>query len=270
MSAAPAPQEPSNRSSFANKRTLVTGGARGIGYATALRLAQSGARVGVLDRDEAEANRAVQEIEADPIVRERGGGSLALVADVTDEAAVQGAVTAFVAAAGGLDILVNNAGITRDNLLFRMSSEDWDRVLETNLRSMFLCARAAQEHLVPQRSGRIVNVSSRSALGSRGQANYAAAKAGVQGLTATLAIELGPFGITANAVAPGFVRTAMTDATAARLGRTAAEFQADAASRIPLGRVAEPEEIAAAIAFLASDDASYVTGQTLYVTGGAR
>ena len=258
------------RPGFSGKRALITGAAAGIGFATSVRLARAGAQVGMLDRSGAHAQRAAQEIHADPIVRASGGGGIALEADVTEETAVHEAVAAFVATAGGLDILVNNAGITRDNLLFRMSTEDWDRVLDTNLRSMFLCARAAQRTMVEQRSGRIVNVSSRSALGNRGQANYAAAKAGVQGLTATLAIELGPFGITANAVAPGFVRTAMTDATAARVGRSAAEYQEEVAARIPLGRVAEPEEIAAAIAFLASDEASYVSGQTLYVTGGAR
>jgi 3-oxoacyl-[acyl-carrier protein] reductase len=143
-------------------------------------------------------------------------------------------------------------------------------VLNTNLTSMFLCCQAAQRVMVPQRYGRIVNLSSRSALGNRGQANYAAAKAGVQGLTATLAIELGPYDITVNAVAPGYIATPMTAATAERVGSTAEEHQTMAAERTPLRRVGRPEEVAAVIAFLASDEASYVSGQTLYVNGGAR
>src|SRR3712207_1991915 len=171
---------------------------------------------------------------------------------------------------GRYDVLVNNAGITRDNLLFRMPIADWDAVLATNLRSIFLCCRAAQRHMVAARYGKIVSLSSRSALGNRGQVNYAAAKAGVQGLTATLAIELGPFNINVNAVAPGYIATAMTAATAERVGATAEEHRRMAAERTPLGRVGQPEEVAAVIAFLASDDASYVSGQTLYVNGGAR
>jgi 3-oxoacyl-[acyl-carrier protein] reductase len=171
---------------------------------------------------------------------------------------------------GKLDVLVNNAGITRDNLLFKMPAADWDAVLTTNLTSMFHCCQAAQRHMVAARYGRIVNLSSRSALGNRGQVNYAAAKAGVQGLTATLAIELGPFNINVNAVAPGYIATAMTAATAERMGATPADHQKYAAEQTPLRRVGQPEEIASVVAFLASDDASYVSGQTLYVNGGAR
>ena len=179
-------------------------------------------------------------------------------------------MTAIAERHGRIDVLVNNAGLTRDNLLFRMTDDEWDSVLDVNLKSVFLCARAVQRVMVPAGRGRIVSLSSRSALGNRGQANYAAAKAGIQGLTATLAAELGPYGITANAVAPGYVATAMTDATARRLGMEPEDHRAKAAENIPLGRVAFPEDIAAVVAFLASDDARFVTGQTLYVTGGQR
>ncbi len=167
-------------------------------------------------------------------------------------------------------MLVNNAGVTRDNLVFKMSDDDWDTVLGINLRGAFLCSRSAQRHMVSARYGRIVSISSRSALGNRGQANYAAAKAGIQGLTATLAIELGPFNITVNAVAPGYIATAMTAAAAERTGVSPAEHQRRAAELTPLRRVGQPEEVAAVIAFLASDDASFVSGQTVHVNGGAR
>ena len=179
---------------------------------------------------------------------------------------VDGTLEAF----GRLDILVNNAGITRDDLLFKMPKENWDAVIATNLTSLFLCCQAASGPMVKAKYGRIVSLSSRSALGNRGQVNYAAAKAGVQGITATLSLELGPFGITVNAVAPGFIATAMTDATATRVGFDPAEYQKLASEQIPLRRVGQPEEVASVIAFLASDEASYVTGQTLYINGGAR
>jgi 3-oxoacyl-[acyl-carrier protein] reductase len=151
-----------------------------------------------------------------------------------------------------------------------MTENDWDDVIDVNLKGVFLMARAAQRHMVPARTGAFVNVSSTSALGNRGQVNYSAAKAGIQGLTATLAVELGPYGIRANAVAPGFVATSMTDAMAVRLGSTPDIIQAAYAKTIPLQRVGQPEDIAAVIAFLASDDAAYVSGQTIYVHGGGR
>ncbi|HST42974.1 MAG TPA: 3-oxoacyl-ACP reductase FabG [Conexibacter sp.] len=249
---------------FSGQVAVVTGAAGGIGAAVAQRLADEGATVAVLDRDEAGAGATADRIEAG------GGSAVAYAVDVAVTAEVDRVIGDVAARNGRLDVLVNNAGVTRDNLLFKMSDEEWDSVIDVNLKSVFLCARAAQRVMVPARSGKIVSLSSRSALGNRGQANYAAAKAGIQGLTATLAQELGPFGINVNAVAPGFVATEMTDLTARRQGMEPEEFQARVAQAIPLRRVAFPADIAAVVAFLASEDARHVTGQTLYVTGGQR
>ena len=241
---------------------LVTGAARGIGAATALRLATEGASVALADLDESQAQQAAQQIDAS------GELTLAIACNVAESDQVQQMVDRTVERFGRLDILVNNAGITRDNLLFKMSEDDWDAVIGVHLRGAFLCARAAQKPMVEQQYGRIISLSSVSALGNRGQVNYSAAKAGLQGLTRTLSIELGPFGITANAVAPGFIDTEMTRTTAARMGLTPEQLQAGAAARIALRRVAQPSEVASVIAFLASDDASYVSGQVIYVNGG--
>jgi 3-oxoacyl-[acyl-carrier protein] reductase len=249
---------------FADRVAVVTGAARGIGAATAHRLAAEGAAVAVVDLDEERSRAVADEITA------AGGRAVGIGCDVTDPDAVAATTDRVVETYGGLHVLVNNAGITRDDLLFKMPLPAWEAVLTTNLTSMFLCCQAAQRHMVEARYGRIVNLSSRSALGNRGQVNYAAAKAGVQGLTATLAIELGPFNVTVNAVAPGYVATAMTAATAERVGSSPEEHQRMVAEHTPLRRVAQPAEIASVIAFLASDDASYVSGQTLYVNGGAR
>lgn len=247
---------------FTDRVAVVTGAAQGIGAATALRLAAEGAAVAVLDRDEPDETAAR--------ITAAGGVARAYVCDVTDRGAVQAVFDRVATDLGSPQILVNNAGITRDDLFFRLSEEDWNAVLAVNLTGAYHCAQVAQRFMVAQRYGRIVSLSSRSALGNRGQANYAAAKAGIQGLTATLALELGPYGITVNAVAPGYIATAMTAATAHRVGVTAEDHQKSAADRTPLGRVGQPEEVAAVIAFLASDEASYVSGQTLYVNGGAR
>jgi 3-oxoacyl-[acyl-carrier protein] reductase len=249
---------------FTDRVAVVTGGAQGIGAATAALLAAGGASVAVIDITADRSASIVEKITSD------GGRALAVACDVTDADAVTAMTQQVVDTWGRVDVLVNNAGITRDNLLFKMPAHEWNAVLTTNLTSMFLCCQSVQKYMVEQRYGKIVNLSSRSALGSRGQVNYAAAKAGVQGLTATLAIELGPFNINVNAVAPGYIATAMTAATAERVGATPEDHQKHAAANTPLRRVGQPEEVASVIAFLASDEASYVSGQTLYVNGGAR
>jgi 3-oxoacyl-[acyl-carrier protein] reductase len=189
-------------------------------------------------------------------------------ADVSDAEQVATAVGKVAAELGPPVVLINNAGIIRDNLLFKMSEDDWDMVLGVHLRGAFLMSRATQKFMVEQRFGRIVNLSSSSALGNRGQVNYSAAKAGMQGFTKTLAIELGQFGVTANAVAPGFIATDMTAATAARVGMGFEEFQAAAASQIPVRRVGQPDDIAHVISFLVSEGAGFVSGQVIYVAGG--
>ena len=241
---------------------LVTGAARGIGAAIASRLSADGAAVALADLDLPGCEALAGELA------QAGGRALAIGCDVSDASAVQHMVDATIAGLGHLDILVNNAGIIRDNLLFKMTDDDWDRVIGVHLRGAFLCARAAQKPMVERKYGRIISVSSTSALGNRGQANYSAAKAGIQGLTRTLAIELGKFGITANAVAPGFIDTDMTRATAQRMGVTPEAFAAGASQYIHLGRIGQPSEVASVVAFLASDDASYVSGQVIYVAGG--
>jgi 3-oxoacyl-[acyl-carrier protein] reductase len=241
---------------------VVTGAARGIGAAVAVRLAAEGRAVAVLDLDEAGCKDTVEKITA------VGGKAIPVGADVSDEAQVEAAVTRVAEELGAPTILVNNAGVLRDNLLFKMSASDWDTVMNVHLRGAFLMSRAAQRHMVDATFGRIVNLSSSSALGNRGQVNYSAAKAGLQGFTKTLAIELGKFGVTANAVAPGFIVTDMTAATAARVGKDFEDFQAAAATRIPVRRVGVPDDIANAIAFFTGDAAGFVSGQVLYVAGG--
>ncbi|HZP53638.1 glucose 1-dehydrogenase [Actinocrinis sp.] len=250
-------------SRFEGKVAIVTGAAQGIGAAIARRLANEGAKVGVVDLTADRAQGTVDQIVKD------GGEAFAVGADVSKTADVQAAVAAVVEEFGRIDILVNNAGITRDNLLFKMSDEDWDSVIAVNLRSAFLMSRECQKHFVAQKYGKIVSLSSRSALGNRGQANYSASKAGIMGLTSTLAIELGPFGVNVNAVAPGYIATDMTDATARRVGFEPEKFREAAAQMTPVRRVGTPEDIAAAVAFLAADESSFISGQTIQVNGGA-
>jgi len=243
---------------------IVTGAARGIGAAVAKRLAKDGFGVGVIDLQESACADTVAAIT------EAGGSALGAGADVTDPEQVTAAVARIAAELGAPTVLVNNAGITRDNLLFKMSTDDWDAVLGVHLRGAFLMTREVQKHQTEQQWGRIVNMSSTSALGNRGQVNYSAAKAGMQGFTKTLAIELGKFGITANAIAPGFIETDMTAATAERLGVDFDEFKKFNASMIPVQRVGQPEDIAATASFLVSEEAGFVSGQVIYVAGGPK
>jgi 3-oxoacyl-[acyl-carrier protein] reductase len=244
---------------------VVTGAARGIGFGCATRFAEEGASVAVVDLDEAAAADAAGKLPLQGDARAVGIG-----ADVSDTDSAEAAVARVVDELGGIHVLVNNAGVTRDNLLFKMTDDDWDLVMGVHLRGAFLMTRAAQRHFVEQKYGKILNLSSVSALGNRGQANYSAAKMGIQGFTRTLGIELGPFGINANAIAPGFIATEMTDATARRLKLEPEELRRLNAESNPVRRVGEPADIAAAAAFLCSDEASYITGQTLYVDGGAK
>ena len=242
---------------FTDKVAVVTGSSRGIGRAIALRLAAGGAKVVVNYRgNESAAAEVVDQIQA------AGGEALAVQADVSDPAQAEALIASAKKAYGRIDILVNNAGTTRDTLIMRMSEEDWDVVIDTNLKGTFNCIKAVTRPMMRQKYGRIVNVTSVSGLaGNAGQANYAAAKAGLVGLTKTVAKELGSRGITCNAVAPGYVPTDLTASLPEELIQLAIE-------RTPLGRTGTPEDMAAAVAFLASDDASYITGQVLAVDGG--
>jgi 3-oxoacyl-[acyl-carrier protein] reductase len=247
-----------------NRTAIVTGAARGIGAAVAKRLARDGFAVAVLDLDESACAAVVSEIEA------AGGRALAVGVDVSDEAAANAAVDRVAAELGAPTVLVNNAGIIRDNMLFKMTVDDWDAVMGVHVRGSFLMTRAAQKYMTEAKWGRIINLSSTSALGNRGQANYSAAKAGLQGFTKTVAIELGRFGVTANAIAPGFIATDMTRATAERMGITFEQFIDGAAKEIPVQRVGRPEDIAATASFLAREDAGFVSGQVIYVAGGPK
>ena len=243
--------------SFKDRVALITGGGRGIGAATARRLAGDGAKVVVSDMDKGPAEEVAGPLHG-----------IGIACDVTSREQVEAMVSRTVGELGRLDILVCCAGIIRDNLLFKMTDDDWDAVIDTHLKGTFLCARAAQRPMVEQKSGKMVFLSSTSALGNRGQTNYSTAKAGLQAMARTLAIELGPFNINVNAVAPGFVETRMTRQTAERMGVDFEAFKVGAASQIPLRRIGQPEDIANVIAFLCSDESSFVSGQTVYVRGG--
>ncbi|MFD1859083.1 SDR family oxidoreductase [Aeromicrobium camelliae] len=246
------------------RTAIVTGAARGIGAGVAARLASDGMNVAVLDLDEAACAGTVDQITA------AGGRALAVGANVADPESVETAVARVAEELGAPTVLINNAGIIRDNLLFKMTVEDWDAVMGVHLRGAFLMSKACQKHMTEAKFGRIVNLSSTSALGNRGQANYSAAKAGIQGFTKTLAIELGKFGITANAIAPGFIQTDMTAATAERIGVPFDDFIKFSAEQIPVQRVGQPEDIAHTASFLVSEGAGFVSGQVIYVAGGPK
>ncbi len=242
---------------FENQVTVVTGAGRGIGHAIAVRLAKEGARVASVSRTEANAQKTADEINT-----ARADAAKAYAVDVADQAAVQKAAEQIFADFGRVDILVNNAGVTRDGLSMRMSMDDWDTVLNTNLKGAFNFTQAVMRPMIKQRSGRIINISSIAGLiGNAGQANYAASKAGLIGLTKTLARELASRGITVNAVAPGLIETDMTTVLSE-------EIRQNILKNVPLGKLGEPEDIAGAVAYLASAEAKYITGQVLTVDGG--
>ena len=243
---------------------IVTGGARGIGASIAVRLAQDGHDVAVLDLDASVCAETVKAIE------QAGRRGFAVSANVADEASVQRAVASVVEALGAPTIAVNNAGVLLDRTIGKMSVDDWDTVIDVNLRGAFLVSREVQSHMRNAGWGRIVSMSSTAALGNLGEANYAAAKAGIQGFTKTLAIELGRYGITANAVAPGFIETAMTAEVAARVGISFDEMKQQALRDIVVGRVGQPGDIANAVSFFVDERSSFVTGQVLYVAGAPR
>ncbi|OAA18941.1 3-oxoacyl-(acyl-carrier protein) reductase [Frankia sp. EI5c] len=251
-------------SAVKNRVAIVTGAARGIGAATARRLAADGLAVAALDLEESAAKETAEAIVA------AGGTAIAVGANVSDADQVTAAVERVASELGAPTVLVNNAGITRDNLIFKMTESDWDAVMGVHLRGSFLMTRAVQKYMVEAKWGRIVNLSSTSALGNRGQANYSAAKAGLQGFTKTVAIELGKFGVTCNTVAPGLIATEMTRATAERLGRSWDEYAAARAADIPVGRVGEPEDIANTVSFFVSEKSGFVSGQVIYVAGGPK
>ncbi|SMO35131.1 3-oxoacyl-[acyl-carrier-protein] reductase [Melghirimyces algeriensis] len=247
---------------LAHRVAMITGAGRGIGKEVARRMGHEGARIVMLDMDEEALYHSAKELESEGIP------ILFATMDVTDPNQVESTVEETVEHFGRLDILVNNAGVIRDNLLYKMSDEDWETVMDVHLKGSFYCSRAVQKYMVEQEYGRIINLSSLSALGNRGQVNYSTAKAGLQGFTKTLAIELGKFGITVNAVAPGIVESDMTRAVAERRGIAFEDFAKEIKKEIPVQRIGQPEDIANAVLFFAEEAASFVNGQVLYVTGG--
>lgn len=247
---------------LSGRTAVVTGAARGIGAAEAIRLAQDGANVAVLDLSAEACRETVEAIEA------TGAEALAVACDVSNEEQVEKAFDAVAEKFGGVHILVNNAGLLRDNLSFKMTESDWDTVLDVHLKGSFLCSRAAQKYMVEQEYGKIVMTSSIVALGNKGQANYSAAKAGLQALARTLALELGRFNVNVNAVAPGWIETEMTKEAAERVGMTMDDMKERFAKNIPLKRFGRVDDIANVVSFLVSDEAAYISGETIYVAGG--
>lgn len=245
---------------FDNRVVIVTGGAQGIGAATAKAFADEKAKVVIFDK-----KKEVENILAE--ITSNGGEGLSFYCDITEREQVEACVDEVIKKFGRIDILVNNAGITRDNLLFKMTDDDWDSVIETHLKGSFICSRAVQKYMVKQKYGKIILLSSRSALGRRGQVNYSAAKAGIQGMTKTMAIELGPFGINVNAVAPGFIETEMTKKIAERTGVPYEKIKEQVIESNAIKRVGKPEDVANLILFLSSDQAEYITGQVIYIAG---
>jgi 3-oxoacyl-[acyl-carrier protein] reductase len=249
---------------FKGKVAFVTGGSRGIGKAIVELFAQEGAKVALIDLNEEALSDTTSEL------KEKGYDVYSKVANVVDAEQVEDAMKEVYEEFGSVDILVNNAGVIRDNLFFKMTDSDWQTVMDVHLKGSFNSARAAQKYMVENKYGRIINISSTSALGNRGQANYAAAKAGLQGFTKTLAIELGRYGITANSVAPGFIETEMTKETAARIGIPFEQLIQASVAHIPVGRSGKPADIANAVAFFADEKSSFVNGQVIYVAGGPK
>lgn len=249
---------------FEGKVAFVTGGSRGIGKGIVQLFAEEGAKVAFIDLNEVALAETTSEL------LEKGFEVFSKVANVTDSEQVEQAFKEVYEAFGSVDILVNNAGVIRDNLLFKMTDTDWQTVMDVHLKGSFNATRAAQKYMVEKKYGRIINISSTSALGNRGQANYAAAKAGLQGFTKTIAIELGRYGITANSVAPGFIETEMTKETAARIGISFDDLIKHSVSNIPVGRSGKPADIANAVAFFADEKSSFVNGQVIYVAGGPK
>ncbi|WP_077618046.1 3-oxoacyl-ACP reductase FabG [Bacillus sinesaloumensis] len=251
-------------SRFEGRVAFVTGASRGIGKGILEQLASEGAKIAFIDINEDALSQTTTEL------REKGYEVYSKVADVTKYEEVETATKEVYETFGSIDILVNNAGVIRDNLLFKMSELDWDTIMNVHLKGSFNAAKAVQKYMVENKFGRIINISSTSALGNRGQANYSTAKAGLQGFTKTLAIELGRFGITVNAVAPGFIETEMTKETAARIGISFEDLIEASVTMIPVGRTGKPSDIANAVAFFADDKSSFVSGQVLYVAGGPK
>jgi 3-oxoacyl-[acyl-carrier protein] reductase len=244
------------------KVACVTGGSRGIGKAIATLFISEGATVWVLDKDEPSLEAAKEEINSNRLFTR--------MVDICRKSDVRKIYKEVLLTNNRIDVLVNNAGIIRDNLLFKMTEDDWDSVINVHLKGAFICSQIFQEQMVKQTYGRIINISSTSALGNKGQANYSTAKAGIQGFTKTLAIELGKYGITVNAIAPGFIETDMTKQTACRLGIDFQELIQKKRSTIPVGRAGKPEDIAYAALFFAQESSSFVSGQVLYVAGGPK